>query len=103
MERDKNNTKINDQAISNACDELKDVLIRKNHDYGDSFGQTFKELGPISGLTRFTDKYNRLKQLLTTNNKQEVNDESILDTWQDAAGYAILNLIETKRQQHRLK
>lgn len=84
------------QAISQACDHLKQVLLDKNHDYGNSFGKTFEELGPISGFTRFLDKTNRLKQLLT-DSKQDVADESIVDTWLDAAGYAILNYIETTK------
>ena len=84
------------QAISQACDHLKQVLLDKNHDYGNSFGETFAELGPISGFTRFLDKTNRLKQLLT-DSKQDVTDESIVDTWLDAAGYAILNYIETTK------
>lgn len=84
------------QAISQACDHLKQVLLDKNHDYGNSFGETFAELGPISGFTRFLDKTNRLKQLLT-DSKQDVADESIVDTWLDAAGYAILNYIETTK------
>lgn len=86
------------QAISQACDHLKQVLLDKNHDYGNSFGKTFEELGPISGFTRFLDKTNRLKQLLT-DSKQDVSDESIVDTWLDAAGYAILNYIETTKTQ----
>lgn len=86
------------QAISQACDHLKQVLLDKNHDYGNSFGETFAELGPISGFTRFLDKTNRLKQLLT-NHKQDVANESLTDTWLDAAGYAILNYIETTKAQ----
>lgn len=86
------------QAISQACDHLKQVLLDKNHDYGNSFGETFAELGPISGFTRFLDKTNRLKQLLT-DSKQDVADESIVDTWLDAAGYAILNYIETTKMK----
>lgn len=86
------------QAISQACDHLKQVLLDKNHDYGNSFGETFAELGPISGFTRFLDKTNRLKQLLT-DSKQDVTDENIADTWLDAAGYAILNYIETTKAQ----
>lgn len=89
------------QAISQACDHLKAVLLAKNHDYGNSFGETFTELGPISGFTRFSDKYNRLKHLLTKK-EQYVKDESILDNWLDAAGYAILNYIATKNELNKI-
>lgn len=98
------NTRMNNEderkAISDACDHLKSVLLAKNHDYGNSFGETFQELGPVSGFTRFIDKTNRLKQLVN-NNKQDVLDESITDTWLDAAGYSILNLIETEKWQNK--
>ena len=85
-----NNTEKN---IAKACNQLMVTLIKKNRDYDDSFGTTFKELGPITGLTRFLDKVNRLKNLTKEAGKHEVADESLLDTWKDAAGYAILNYI----------
>lgn len=85
-----NNTEKN---IAEACNQLMVTLIKKNRDYDDSFGTTFKELGPITGLTRFLDKANRIKNLTKEAGKHEVADESLLDTWKDAAGYAILNYI----------
>ena len=82
-----------EKNIAKACDQLMVTLIKKNRDYGDAFGTTFKELGPITGLTRFLDKVNRIKNLTKEAGKHEVTDESLLDTWKDAAGYAILNYI----------
>lgn len=82
-----------EKNIAKACNQLMVTLIKKNRDYGDSFGTTFKELGPITGLTRFLDKVNRIKTLTKEAGKHEVADESLLDTWKDAAGYAILNYI----------
>ena len=82
-----------EKDIAKACNQLMVTLIKKNRDYGDSFGNTFRELGPITGLTRFLDKVNRIKNLTKEAGKHEVADESLLDTWKDAAGYAILNYI----------
>lgn len=82
-----------EKEIAKACNQLMVTLIKKNRDYGDSFGNTFRELGPITGLTRFLDKVNRIKNLTKEAGKHEVTDESLLDTWKDAAGYAILNYI----------
>lgn len=82
-----------EKNIAKACDQLMVTLIKKNRDYGDAFGTTFEELGPITGLTRFLDKVNRIKNLTKEAGKHEVVDESLLDTWKDAAGYAILNYI----------
>ena len=88
-----NNADNVEKNIAKACNQLMLTLIKKNRDYGDSFGSTFRELGPITGLTRFLDKVNRIKNLTKEAGKHEVADESLLDTWKDAAGYAILNYI----------
>lgn len=76
------------------CTELNDLYKRKNHDYGDSFGETYNKLGIISAVTRITDKVNRLQSLCTKG--QLVNDESIKDTLMDTANYAIMTLIELR-------
>ena len=86
-----------EQLISATCLDLTATLIKKNRDYGNSFGKTFQELGPITGLTRFLDKANRIKNLTKKAGTHEVSDESLLDTWKDAAGYAILNYINLKK------
>jgi hypothetical protein len=77
------------------CQELTDTYIKKNHDYGDSFADTFRTLGIISAVTRITDKTNRLASLCTK--KQRVNDESILDTLMDLANYSILTVMELRK------
>lgn len=76
------------------CEELNKIYKDKNHDYGDSFGETYKKLGIISAVTRLTDKINRLQNLCTK--EQKVKDESIKDTLMDLANYAIMTLIEMK-------
>lgn len=74
------------------CNKLNEIYKAKNHDYGDSFGETFEKLGIISAVTRITDKVNRLQSLCTK--EQKVKDESIIDTLKDLANYAIMTLIE---------
>ena len=49
--------------ITKECQNLQKTLLAKNKDYGNSFGKTFQDLGPITGLTRFLDKVNRIKNL----------------------------------------
>lgn len=66
---------------------------KKNHDYGDSFGQSFRDYGLLAGLIRMEDKFNRLKTL-ARGAGQEVVDESITDTLRDLANYAIMTLLE---------
>lgn len=78
------------KSIANS---LASLYERKNSDYGDSFGETFKKLGIISSITRMSDKMNRIISL-TTKKNQKVNDESIADTLMDLASYSIMTLIE---------
>lgn len=75
------------------CQKLNAVYKAKNHDYGDSFGNTYKKLGVISAVTRLSDKMNRLMSLAVKHNAR-VKDEKIEDTLLDMANYAIMTLIE---------
>ena len=75
------------------CQKLNQVYKAKNHDYGDSFGDTYKKLGIISAVTRLSDKMNRLMSLAVSHDTQ-VKDEKIEDTLLDMANYAIMTLIE---------
>lgn len=83
------------------CEELNEIYVNKNHDYGDSFGETFRKLGIISAVTRITDKTNRLQSLCI--NQQKVSDESIRDTLMDLANYAIMTIIELDEEKERIK
>ncbi len=71
---------------------MLDTYIRKNHDYGDSFGEGFKEFGLMSAVIRLGDKYRRLKSLCKDSAK--VKDESVKDTLLDMANYAVMTLVE---------
>ena len=75
------------------CNDLHELYVRKNAAYGDSFGETFKKLGIISAVTRISDKYNRLVNLATHPDIDQ-NDESIRDTLQDLANYALMTIME---------
>lgn len=85
--------KIKEHAL--ICKSMNELYEKKNHDYGDSFGQTYDNLGIISCITRITDKVNRLQSLCTKEAK--VGDEKIEDTLMDTANYAIMTLIELKK------
>ena len=74
---------------------LNQLYAEKNHDYGNSFGETYQKLGIISALTRISDKYNRLISLATKpEEERKVKDESIQDTLLDMANYCIMTIIE---------
>lgn len=77
------------------CRALTDICIKKNTDYGNSFGDTYRELGIISAVTRISDKVNRLKSLcMRPESERRVADESIRDTLLDTANYCILTILE---------
>lgn len=75
-------------------DEMYEIYVAKNTDYGSSVSDTFRDFGLVSFLVRMSDKLNRLKTL----SKQEslVKDEKIEDTLIDLANYSILALIELR-------
>lgn len=80
------------------CDELNKLYEKKNHDYGDSFHQTFVEEGLAMTRIRLGDKFSRFKTLSRLTNsdsdQQQVTDESIRDTLMDLANYAIMTILE---------
>lgn len=83
------------------CTEMNETYAKKNHDYGNSFGETFGKLGIISAITRISDKYNRLVSLCTLpDNERQVKDESISDTLLDLANYCIMTEIELRRSKN---
>ncbi|WP_085829046.1 DUF1599 domain-containing protein [Clostridium massiliodielmoense] len=87
------------QKHKEICERLNGIYKDKNHDYGDSFSETFQKLGIVSAVTRITDKVNRLQSLSTK--KQKVNDESIYDTLRDLANYSIMTLIQLEMEENK--
>lgn len=79
-----------EQRLDRVLAEIKETLIKKNHDYGDSFAKQYKKYGLTSYLIRDEDKTLRLESLQT---KDALVDESVRDTVLDKAGYAILALV----------
>ena len=91
------NSKV--QMHLNICNEINRLYARKNHDYGDSFHQTFVEEGMAMARIRLGDKFNRFKTL-SRGGDQQVNAESIRDTLIDLANYAIMTVLEMEVAEH---
>ena len=85
------------------CKEINDLYARKNHDYGDSFHQTFVEEGMAMPRIRLGDKFNRFKTLSRKLDSQRVTDESLKDTLLDLANYAIMTVLEMEETGNGLK
>lgn len=75
------------------CEGLNKLYEQKNHDYGDSFHQTFVEEGMAMPRIRLGDKFSRFKTL-TLRGDQQVADESVRDTLLDLANYALMTVLE---------
>ncbi len=76
------------------CAELNALYERKNHDYGDSFHETFMEEGMAAPRIRLGDKFRRFKTLTLAAGERRVDDESVRDTLIDLANYALMTILE---------
>ena len=79
------------------CNKLNTIYEQKNKAYGNSFSDTFNDLGIISAVTRISDKFNRLKTL-AKNEYIPHGDESISDTLLDMANYCIMTYMELNKE-----
>lgn len=80
------------------CNMLNEIYEQKNKAYGNSFGDTYNDLGIISAVTRISDKFNRLKTL-ARNHDINCGDESIADTLLDMANYCIMTYMELEKEK----
>lgn len=76
---------------------LNETYRRKNKDYGDAFGKTHEKYGAVSGLTRMSDKFYRIEELILSG-EQLVDDESVLDTLLDLANYSLMLYMELDKE-----
>lgn len=78
------------------AEEIAVLYEKKDRAYGNSFGETFQKLGVISAVTRISDKYNRLCNLATNKDIDNLG-ESIEDTLKDMAAYCIMTVSELRK------
>lgn len=79
--------------------ELGELYEKKNKAYGNSFSDTYKKLGIISAVTRISDKYNRLCNLATNPDIDNLG-ESLEDTLRDMASYCIMTVMELENERN---
>lgn len=80
---------------------MSTTYARKNADYGDSFGKSVDRYGPIAALTRMSDKWNRLENLMLNGGKMLVADEALTDTLIDLACYCVMTVIALEGKEGR--
>lgn len=84
-----NNTSQDVKAFKETVEKMTDIFIAKNHDYGNSFGETVRELGVVAGFASIMHKFNRLKNIIKGKTPL-VEGETIEDTLLDMANYCIM-------------
>ncbi|MBQ3349179.1 MAG: DUF1599 domain-containing protein [Thermoguttaceae bacterium] len=89
------------QAIEDVFENLHDLIIRKNTDYGNSAFDP-PVLNPNATaenaiLTRLSDKFSRLRHILQKG--ALVADETVEDTIKDIAGYCVLFIANRKKEK----
>lgn len=93
---DLTNPPPNVRRFAELCIAMTQTYDRKNKDYGDSFSRSVQRYGKIAALTRMSDKWNRLENLIL-NEDAKVKDESITDTLIDLASYALMTVMELEK------
>ena len=90
-EIEKNDTKIQ-KFIALQKQELE-LYKLKNAKYGNSFEISVNKYGLISALTRMSDKWNRIENLIL-NHDNGTDDESLVDSLKDLSNYVNMTIIE---------
>lgn len=88
-------SKVNEVEMRKALSKMGDVFAVKNKKYGNSFEISLDKYGIIAALTRISDKFNRVENLIINNDKG-TDDESLLDTLLDMANYCVMTAIYLK-------
>ena len=86
----------NEKLFRQKVEKLTKVYIAKNRDYGDSFSQSLDKYGILASLIRMGDKMNRIDSLYDKPTTEV--DESLVDSLEDLANYAIMTAIWLEKQ-----
>ena len=78
-------------------DKMFETFKAKNHDYGSSFSNLFKECGMTYAYGHMAEKLERINSL--RKNEAKVKRESMKDSLYDLANYAILTIMELEKTE----
>lgn len=85
------------RSFKKITDEMCDTFKAKNHDYGSSFSNLFKECGMTYAYGHMAEKLERVKSLMK--DEAKVKGEGMKDSLKDLANYAILTIMELERKE----
>ena len=89
------NVQSDEEIYGSLLDKLFTTYKAKNADYGSAFSEMYDELGIDYAYGKLREKMNRIKVLRKQPNM--VENEGLEDALLDTAGYAILTLVELKK------
>lgn len=90
--------KVNTEDFRKTLVIMGDIFAEKNKKYGGSFEVSLDKYGMIAALTRISDKFNRMENLILTND-EGTSDESIMDTLIDMANYCVMTAVYMKNSE----
>lgn len=79
----------NVESFTTIVKNMTELYAKKNHDYGNAFGEIIKEVGLPYGVGKLKEKLKRIETLI--NAKAEIN-ESLEDSLIDLACYTVMTL-----------
>ena len=82
-------------------DKMFETFKAKNHDYGSSFSNLFKECGMTYAYGHMAEKLERVKSLMK--DEAKVKGEGMKDSLLDLANYAILTVMEIDKNEKEQK
>lgn len=91
----------NEKLFRQKVEKLTEVYVAKNKDYGDSFSLSLDKYGILASLIRMGDKMNRIDSLYDKPTSEV--DESLVDSLEDLANYAIMTVIWLEKQADNIK
>lgn len=98
MEKEPSRILSDADLFRQVTEKMAETFERKDATYGNSFAKSVGKYGMIAALTRISDKFNRIENLIL-GAKNNVPEESIKDTLLDLACYSVMTLIEVDKRQ----
>ena len=89
------NKKTDADRFKEITDKMFETFKAKNHDYGSSFSNLFKECGMTYAYGHMAEKLERVKSLMK--DEAKVKGERMKDSLLDLANYAILTVMEIEK------
>lgn len=86
-----------DKHFKAVTDKMNVIYKAKNHDYGNSFSELFKDCGMTYAYGHIAEKLSRIKSLMK--DEAKVKGESMKDSLYDLANYAILTIMELEKEK----